>query len=621
MTTSSATADIRESHTEQLIGLQDSATITDGVLALAERDPSCRVYAVRNGAGGWVDVTVTQFLAEVRAVAKGLIGLGVEPGDRVAVMARTSYGWAAVDQAIWFAGGVSVPIYETSSSHQVAHLLADSGAQVVLAGDEQLASRAMAGANMSFGRDSSVQILPIGSAAERESLAARGAEVTDHQLEQARTSAAADDVATLVYTSGTTGRPKGAQITHRNLAEGGANILSFAEDILGDGESRTLLFLPLAHVLARAVQLMCLQRGIQVAHSSDTSTLLQDLASFRPTWLLAVPRVMEKVYQAAASAAEAKGAGRIFEAARRTAVQYSQAVEAAQSGTGSGPSALLRARHAAFSRVVYSTLREKLGGQVSHIVSGASPLNPELGHFFTGAGLPIQEGYGLTETTAPITLNIPGATRIGSVGLPVPGCTVRIASDGEILLKGPVVFAGYHHNDDASQDVFDAEGFFRSGDLGSLDEDGFLRITGRKKELIVTAGGKNVSPAPLEEAVRSHRLVSQVVVLGDNRPFVSALIFPDAEQLAGWAQERGLGRLSLTELLQDREAARALRAELQAAVDAANTEVSRAESIRAFEVLDAELTESSGHLTPSMKLIRHAVLEDFADAAERIYAP
>lgn len=449
---------IYESHTEALARIADDVNVTDGVLALAESAPHHPVYAVRNGNGGWLDVTITAFLSQVRSVAKGLIGLGVQPGDTVAVMSPTSYSWAVVDQALWFAGVVSVPIYESNSSHQIAQLLADSGAQRVLIGDEELRSKVQAGANMSGGKDSGVEITPMSTEADLHVIASHGQGISDDQLEEARSRAGADDVATLVYTSGTTGKPKGVKITHRNLAEGAANIVPFASGILGEGEARTVLFLPLAHVLARAVQLICLHRGIQVAHTGDTATLMQDLGSFRPTWLLAVPRVLEKVYYSASEKAHAEGKGAFFEAARKTAIDYSKAVHAHATGQGSGPSALLRAKRTAFHTLVYSKLLAKLGGKVTHIVSGASPLNPDIGHFFTGIGVPAQEGYGLTESTAPITLNVPGATRVGSVGLPVPGNTVKIAEDGEILLKGSVVFAGYHENDAATEEAFDSDG-------------------------------------------------------------------------------------------------------------------------------------------------------------------
>lgn len=614
-------APIRESHTEPLARIEDHRNVTDGVLDLEQADPRRPVYAVPNGTGGWVDVSIAEFLGEVRRVAKGLIGSGLRPGDRAAVMSATSYQWAVIDQAMWFAGGVPVPIYETSSAHQIAQILAGSQAERVFIGDESLRRPVQAGANMVGGKHAELDIALISTSADLERIAARGSGVTDADVEAARSSAAADDLATLVYTSGTTGKPKGVRITHRNLAEGAANIVPFAAEILGGERSRTLLFLPLAHVLARAVQLVCLHRGIQVAHTSDPASLLEDLATFRPTWLLAVPRVLEKVYHSAAAKAEAEGRGRIFEIARATAVDYSKAVQAHTEHREAGPSALLRTRRRAFDALVYSKLKAKLGGQLTHIVSGASALNPEIAHFFTGMGLPVQEGYGLTESTAPITLNIPGATRVGSVGLPVPGNTVKLAEDGEILLKGPVIFSGYHGDEEATAEAFDEQGFFRSGDLGALDADGFLTITGRKKELIVTAGGKNVYPAPLEEGIRVHPLIAQAVVVGEDRPYVAALVGVDHERVLAWAERRGFEALHLRQVLENPDVRAALRTEIQTAIDRSNEQVSRAESIRAFDILPTDLTEESGYLTPSLKLMRSKVMEDFSEHIERLYHP
>lgn len=605
---------ITQAATERIVQISDSTNVTDGLLALVSTQPHTPVYAVRNGSGGWIDVTANSFLTQVQSLAKGLIGLGVKPGDRVAVMAATSYHWARLDQALWFAGAISVPIYETSSPTQVAHHLSDSGAELVLVGDSALADtvqQAIAKAHS----DAGVSVLPMGTEEDLQQIVEGGSDVSDADLEQARIAAGADDTATLVYTSGTTGEPKGAMITHRNLAEGAANLLPFVTDILGEGESRTLLFLPLAHVLARAVQVACLHRGIQVAHSPGPATLLEDLASFRPTWLLAVPRVFEKVYNSAAATASEGGKGRIFEAARATAVEFSQAQEAQLHGEGPGPSLGLRAKHRVFDTLVYSKLKARLGGCVTHMISGASPLNLEIAHFFTGIGIPVQEGYGLTESTAPITLNIPGATRIGSVGLPVPGHEVAIAEDGEVLLRGPVIFGGYWNQPEVTAEAFDDQGWYRTGDIGALDAEGYLTITGRKKEIIVTAGGKNVYPTPLEESVRVHPLVSQIVVVGESRPFVSALVTLDAESLPVWCKAKGLPQMSLGEASVHPQ----VREEVQAAVDEANQSVSRAESIRSFTILDTELSEETGHLTASLKLRRHQVIKDFAEDIEGIY--
>ncbi|WP_010523763.1 long-chain fatty acid--CoA ligase [Nesterenkonia sp. F] len=607
-----AEAPITEAATEQVAHLDPATNVTDGVLALRESDPGCPVYAVPNGAGGWVDVTIDSFVDQVRRTARGLIGLGVDVGDRVVVMAPTSYWWAVIDQAVWFAGGVSVPIYETSSPRQVADVVHHAAPRLALVGGAEIAETVRRGVEAAA---EEVPVQAFDGAEALRAIAAHGDGVDEATLEAARSAARLDDVATLVYTSGTTGRPKGVRITHRNLAEGAANIVPFARDILGAGPSRTLIFLPLAHVLARAVQLICLHHGIQVAHSPGAARLTEDLASFRPEWMLAVPRVYEKVHQSLQEAARDAGREQIAESARRTAVEYSQARQRQADG-GEGPSAALRAKRAFYDRLVYRRLRARLGGQIRYMVCGASALNPEIAHFFTGAGLPIQEGYGLTESTAPITLNVPGATRLGTVGLPVPGSMVRVADDGEVLLRGSVVFDGYHRDGRATDEAFDEAGFFRTGDLGALDEDGYLAITGRKKELLVTAGGKNIHPAPLEERIRLCPLVAQAVVVGDDRPFVAALITLDAEAVASWSAAAGHEQMSLAEAAEHPE----VRDQVQQAVDAANETVSRAESVRTFRILPLEFSEETGHMTPSQKLQRHRVIADCAEEIEAIYS-
>lgn len=610
--TVTADAPITEAATEQVAHPDPATNVTDGVLALRESDPRCPVYAVPNGVGGWVDVTIDSFVGQVRRTARGLIGLGVGVGDRVVVMAPTSYWWAVIDQAIWFAGGVSVPIYETSSPQQVADVVRHAAPRLALVGGAETAETVRRGVEAAA---EEARVLAFDGDEALRAIAAHGDGVDEETLEAARSAARLDDVATLVYTSGTTGRPKGVRITHRNLAEGAANIVPFARDILGAGPSRTLIFLPLAHVLARAVQLICLHHGIQVAHSPGAARLTEDLASFRPEWMLAVPRVYEKVHQSLQDAARDAGRAQIAESARRTAVEYSQARQRQADG-GDGPSAALRARRALYDRLVYRRLRDRLGGQVRYMVCGASALSPEIAHFFTGAGLPVQEGYGLTESTAPITLNIPGATRLGTVGLPVPGSTVRVADDGEVLLHGSVVFDGYHRDERATAEAFDDAGFFRTGDLGALDEDGYLAITGRKKELLVTAGGKNIHPAPLEERIRLCPLVAHAVVVGDDRPFVAALITLDAEAVASWSAAAGHEEMSLGQAAEHP----AVREQVQQAVDAANEAVSRAESVRTFRILPLEFSEETGHVTPSQKLQRHRVIADCAEEIEAIYS-
>ncbi|MCU1563836.1 MAG: long-chain fatty acid--CoA ligase [Arthrobacter sp.] len=597
--------------------LDPDSNVTDLLLEQHAKDPVHPLYS-RKFPGGWTDVPARQFLEQVTALAKGLIAGGITPGETVAVLSGTRYEWTVVDFAIWFAGGVTVPIYETSSAGQIEWILHDSGARRVFAENQSrvalvqnvldtstlLGDRLVAVARMDYD----------GAAPNLASLAAAGAGVTDAELERHRAAAGLADVASLVYTSGTTGRPKGCEITHGNFALVAKNIVVFLPELLLPPRSRTLMFLPLAHVLARAVQVICLSAGTTLGHTTKAGELLEDLASFQPTFLLAVPRIFEKVYAGAAQKAAAAGKDRLFGAAAAVAIDYSRALDAASQGKAPGPGLVLRAKHAVFDRLLYPKLRQLFGGQLNYTVSGASPLSAADAHFFRGAGIPVLEGYGLTETTAPCTANTPTRTKVGTVGIPVPGTTIRVADDGEILVKGIGVFKGYHANAAANAEAFE-DGFFRTGDLGSLDAEGFLTITGRKKDLLVTAGGKNVAPGPLEEKIREHQLVGQAVVLGDGRPFVSALVNLDPEGLQNWCAARKIPALGPAEARTNE----AVRAAVQGAIDKANTLVSTAESIRSFVILDAELTVESGHLTPSLKLKRAAVVRDFGTDIDRIY--
>lgn len=608
---------MREASTGLLVELDPESNVTDLLLEQHAKDPVHALYA-RKGPAGWTDIPAQQFLDQVTALAKGLIAGGLTPGETVAVMSATRYEWTVVDFAIWFAGGVTVPIYETSSASQVEWILHDSGArrvfvenaakatlvQGVLDGSELLAGRVLGVVRMDYD----------GAAPNLASLAAAGTGVSDAELERQRSAAGLADVASLVYTSGTTGRPKGCEITHGNFALVAKNIVLFLPEILLQPPTRTLMFLPLAHVLARAVQVICLSAGTTLGHTSNAKELLEDLGTFQPTFLLVVPRIFEKVYAGAAHKAALAGKDRLFEAAAAVAVDYSKALDAAARGEGAGPGWLLRAKHGVFDRVLYPKLRQAFGGRPGYTVSGASPLSSHDAHFFRGAGVPVLEGYGLTETTAPCTANTPTRTKVGTVGIPVPGTTIRIADDGEILVKGIGVFKGYHANEAANAEAF-VDGFFRTGDLGSLDADGFLTITGRKKDLLVTAGGKNVAPGPLEEKIREHQLVAQAVVVGDGRPFVSALVNLDPEGLENWCAAQRIPVMGATEAAANDQ----VRAAIQAAVDDANALVSKAESIRTFVVLDADFTVESGHLTPSLKLKRSAVVRDFQAHIDRIY--
>ncbi|MCX6497752.1 MAG: AMP-dependent synthetase/ligase [Arthrobacter sp.] len=608
---------MREASTGLLVELDPGSNVTDLLLEQHALDPAHALYS-RKGPSGWTDIPARQFLDQVRALAKGLIAGGLAPGDTVAVLSATRYEWTVVDFAIWFAGGVTVPIYETSSASQVEWILHDSGARRVFVEDQAkaaLVQGVLDESGLLAGRLLGVVRMDYdGAAPNLASLAAAGAGVSDAELERHRSAAGLADVASLVYTSGTTGRPKGCEITHGNFALVAKNIILFLPEILLRPNTRTLMFLPLAHVLARAVQVICLSAGTTLGHTSSAKDLLADLDAFKPSFLLVVPRIFEKVYAGAAHKAALAGKDRLFEAAAAVAVAYSRALDAAARGEGPGPGLVLRAKRGLFDKVLYPKLRQAFGGQLGYTVSGASPLSSNDAHFFRGAGVPVLEGYGLTETTAPCTANTPTRTKVGTVGIPVPGTTIRIAEDGEILVKGIGVFKGYHANETANAEAF-VDGFFRTGDLGSLDADGFLTVTGRKKDLLVTAGGKNVAPGPLEEKIREHQLVAQAVVVGDGRPFVSALINLDPEGLENWCAAHRVPAMGAAEAATNGQ----VRAAIQAAVDDANTLVSKAESIRAFVVLDADFTVESGHLTPSLKLKRTAVVRDFAAQINRIY--
>ncbi|MFG3283845.1 AMP-dependent synthetase/ligase [Streptomyces sp. NPDC048111] len=597
---------MREFSLPALYEVPSDGNLTDLIRRNAAQHPDVAVMG-RKIAGAWADVSARQFLTEVRAVAKGLIAAGVEAGDRVALLSRTRYEWVLLDFAIWSAGAVTVPVYETSSPEQIQWILGDSGATLAVV--ESAAHHASV-ASVQAGLPALKGVWEVEAAAV-ERLTAMGADVSDELLDQRMSSAHADDPATIVYTSGTTGRPKGCVLTHRAFFAECGNVVERLKPLFRTGECSVLLFLPAAHVFGRLVEVASVMAPIKLGCVPDIKNLTDELASFRPTLILGVPRVFEKVYNSARAKAQADGKGKIFDRAANTAIAYSAALS-----TEAGPSLGLRLKHKVFDRLVYSKLRAVLGGRGEYAISGGAPLGERLGHFFRGIGFTVLEGYGLTESCAATAFNPWDRPKIGTVGQPLPGSVVRIADDGEVLLHGEHLFQGYWNNESATAEAL-ADGWFHTGDIGTLDEDGYLAITGRKKEIIVTAGGKNVAPAVIEDRIRAHALVAECMVVGDGRPFVGALVTLDEEFLGRWAAEHGKPLATVAALREDAE----LLAEVQRAVDDGNAAVSKAESVRKFRVLGAQFTEEAGHITPSLKLKRNVVAKDFAAEIEAIYTP
>ncbi|MBQ0903203.1 long-chain fatty acid--CoA ligase [Micromonospora sp. U21] len=602
---------MREFSVPPIVTVGDAANLTDPVWDNAEIAPDAVQFArgsrTADGTGtAWAEVTCRQFRDEVVAVARGLIAAGIQPGARVALMSRTRYEWTLLDYAIWTAGAVTVPIYETSSSEQAAWILADSGAVAVVVETDAHASL-VADVRDRLPELEHVWQIDRGGVDE---LVTTGTAVELAEVERRRKAVRADDLATIIYTSGTTGRPKGCVLSHRNMYADIANAVPVLPNLFHAGAA-TLLFLPLAHAFARLIQIGVVQARATMAHCADTKNLVAELQEFRPTFVLSVPRVFEKVYNAAKQKAEADGKGGIFARAEQVAIAYSEAQE-----TSRGPGLALRAQHAVFDRLVYGKLRAALGGRCRDAISGGAPLGARLGHFFRGIGVTVLEGYGLTETSPAAAANLPTGTRIGTVGRPLPGVTIRIDGDGEILISGDLIFQGYWHNEAATAEALTADGWFRTGDLGQLDNDGYLSITGRKKELIVTAGGKNVAPSVLEDQVRAHPLISQCVVVGDRQPFIAALVTIDEEALPAWLESAGLPAGTRVEELREHDG---LRAEIQSAVDSANRAVSKAEAIKVFRVLPRDFTETTGELTPSLKVKRQVVHKTYAAEIADIY--
>ena len=572
--------------------------LTDDVLDRLSVDADA-VAVSRRVDGEWRDVTIGEFHREVTDLAKGLMASGVEPGDRVALLSKTRYEWTLADYAIWWAGAVTVPVYETSSPSQIAWILSDSGAVAAIVETADHASRC------DEARKTATELKHVwtineprdgaAGASSLDSVVEAGTDVADNALDGRRKALGPDSLATLIYTSGTTGRPKGCQLTHGNFRGEVAGALEALPELFEREGASTLLFLPLAHVFARVIQVGAIRAGAKLGHTSDIKDLVNHLGDFQPTFILAVPRVFEKVFNSASSKAYADGRGKIFDRAVQTAISYSRAQDSGKPGVA------LRTRHALFDRLVYGKLRDALGGHTEWAISGGAPLGERLAHFYRGIGVPVLEGYGLTETTAALCVNTPEHQRVGTVGRVFPGTEVDVASDGELRFRGPQVFPGYWKNPEATSETLDDDGWFASGDVGDVDDDGFIRITGRKKEILVTAGGKNVSPAVLEDRVRAHPYVSQCLVVGDGKPFVAALVTIDTEAWTGSLDDPSL------------------ESAVQEAIDDANAQVSQAEAIKKFVILPDDWTEENGYLTPSFKVKRSAVLRDFHDTVEALF--
>jgi len=586
-----------------LVPAATAGNLTNLIAERAWFEPE-RIIMSRPLGEGWPPVTAREVDEEVRATAKGLIAAGVQIGDRVAIMARTRYEWTILDFATWYAGAVVVPIYDTSSAEQIDWILNDSHSVGIIVETPAL-------------RDLVQTVLPSHTrhvwTMTDDVLAIlheAGKHIGDDEIDRRRNAVTPSSLATLIYTSGTTGKPKGVQLTHANFLSETGNVAQGASELFLKPGGSTLLFLPVAHVFGRMVQIGAIASGLHMAHCSDPATRLpMDLASFKPTFVLAVPRIFEKIYNGAEARAEAAGKGKIFKKAADVAIAYSEALDK------KGMSPVLKFKHALFDKLVYSKIRAGMGGNVEAAISGGAPLGARLGHFYRGAGVTILEGYGLTETTAGATLNLYGAHRVGSVGKPIPGTSVKIAEDGEVLLRGPIVMQGYWQNEAANAEVFDGERWFKSGDLGKLDDDGFLYIVGRKKEIIVTAGGKNVAPAVLEDRLRSHPLISQCMVVGDNQPFIAALVTIDSDALKAWVVNHKKDGASINDLINDPD----LIAVVQTAVDEANKAVSKAESIRKFTILPVDFTIAGGHLTAKLSVKRHVVAKEFAQEIDALF--
>ncbi|MDO0924870.1 long-chain fatty acid--CoA ligase [Streptomyces sp. TG1A-8] len=589
--------------------------LADAVFEHARTDPARVALARKDESGQWRDVTSAEFRDEVLALAKGLLARGVRFGDRVAIMSRTRYEWTLFDFALWAIGAQVVPVYPTSSAEQCFWMLYDAEVSAAVVEHED---HAMTIATVIDRLPRLHQLWQLDAGCVRE-LYDAGAHLDDETVHRHRVAVTPESVATVIYTSGTTGRPKGCVLSHGNFMVEADTVVEHWDPVFRSrrGEdASTLLFLPLAHVFGRMVEVASIRGRVRLGHQPqlNAAALLPDLQAFRPTFILAVPYIFEKVFNASRRKAEKEGRAGPFEKAVEVAVKYAEALEAKAWGTGPGPSAGLRMQHQVFDKLVYAKVRAAMGGRIRNAMSGGSGMDRRLGLFFAGAGVQVYEGYGLTESTAAATANPPERTRYGTVGRPIPGVTVHIADDGEIWLRGGNVFQGYLNNPKATDEALH-DGWLATGDLGSLDEDGYLTITGRKKEILVTSGGKSVSPGVLEERVRDHPLVNQCIVVGNDRPYIAALVTLDQEAVEHWLQMRDKPRMSPARLVRNPD----LEAEVRRAVVAANTLVSQAESIRTFRILAQPFTEEHGLLTPSLKLKRKAIEKAYGKEVEALY--
>ena len=600
---------LREYTVDTIYQTTDLDTIYSLLAKRCERDPDDLVAQWQDDeTRQWHDVSAGQMNDRVREVAKGLLGLGVKPGSMVVIYAATCYEWGVVDFACASIGAVSVPVYETDSPKQTGDIVAEVEPVIAFAGDDshaQILEQIRA-------HSESLRYVFNFKANGLDAVADFGESVSDEELDKAIGRVRADDLFTIVYTSGSTGKPKGVMLSHRNFNHTVYNGYEVLNDMLYQ-PSRLLLFLPLAHCFARYIQYVAIGSHGVVGYIPSAKRLLADLRGFKPTYLLGVPRVFEKVYNAASRKAGTGFKGRIFAQAAQCAREWSRTEQ-----DGGKHSASQRARHAMFETSVYRAVRGALGPNIRYVACGGAPLSADLAHFFAGIGLPMIQGYGMTETAAPFTVTRVNDNKIGTVGQPAPGSSVRIADDGEVQVRGANVFRGYHNLPEKTAETFTADGWLKTGDLGSLDEDGRLMITGRKKDIIITAGGNNVSPIPMEEEIAKCPIVEHAVVVGDGRPFIGALVTLDPEGLASWLPTIGQpADLSLADVA----ALPQVREEIQPFVDRANATVSRAESVRKFVVLDAQFTQKNSCLTPSLKVVRPAVNRVFSGAIDQeLYA-